>query len=257
MNYAPPSLRGLALDRDVSFAKSAYRKALKIERAYAVNLRKIARHIADLVRGFDLTQPLSLEYLRDALERYADILGPWAESTATRMVKEAASHDEKSWRAISAKIGKALEIEIATAPTGQAMRSLINQQVGLITSLPREAAERVHTLVQEGMLVGQRPATLAKKILETGEVTKARANLIARTETARAAATLKQVRAQSIGSVGYIWKTTGDSDVRPSHRAMRGQFVRWDDPPTLDGMIGHAGCLPNCRCRASPVLPKD
>jgi hypothetical protein len=29
---------------------------------------------------------------------------------------------------------------------------------------------------------------------------------------------------------------------------MKDKFVRWDNPPTLDGMTGHAGCLPNCEC---------
>jgi hypothetical protein len=40
---------------------------------------------------------------------------------------------------------------------------------------------------------------------------------------------------------------------------MKDKFVRWDDPPTLDGMTGHAGCLPNCngvpagRCPEYPI----
>lgn len=43
---------------------------------------------------------------------------------------------------------------------------------------------------------------------------------------------------------------------RPSHRAMEGRFVSWDSPPRLDGMTGHAGEFPYCRCYPEPVIPK-
>ena len=88
-----------------------------------------------------------------------------------------------------------------------------------------------------------------------GYVTKARARLSARTAGARTAMELTKARAQSVGSEGYIWRTVRDSDVRPSHKGMEGKFVRWDDPPTLDNLTGHAGGLPNCRCYAEPIIP--
>ncbi|EFI2486087.1 phage minor head protein, partial [Escherichia coli] len=62
-------------------------------------------------------------------------------------------------------------------------------------------------------------------------------------------------RALSIGSNGYIWRTAEDGDVRHSHREMEGKFVEWGKPPTLDGMTGHAGELPNCRCYKEIVFP--
>ena len=66
---------------------------------------------------------------------------------------------------------------------------------------------------------------------------------------------LDQARALSIGSNGYIWRTAEDGDVRHSHREMEGKFVEWGRPPTLDGMTGHAGELPNCRCYKEIVFP--
>jgi hypothetical protein len=38
---------------------------------------------------------------------------------------------------------------------------------------------------------------------------------------------------------------------------MEGQFVKWDDPQKLDGMTGHAGEFPNCRCYPEPVVPRE
>lgn len=80
-------------------------------------------------------------------------------------------------------------------------------------------------------------------------------SVIARTEVARTSSVLTQARAEHAGSTGYIWRTARDGDVRPSHKAMNGRFVRWGEPPTLDNLRGHAGCLPNCRCYADPVIP--
>ena len=135
------------------------------------------------------------------------------------------------------------------------MRGLLADQVRLITSLPVEAGDRVHRWTLEGIADGTRAAEVSRAIQATSSVTAARATMIARTEVSRTSSVLTQVRAESIGSQGYEWITAGDSDVRPSHRKMSGKFVLWSAPPTLDGLTGHAGALPNCRCYSSPLVP--
>ena len=130
------------------------------------------------------------------------------------------------------------------------------QQVALIKSIPLDAAERVHELTMESMLTSERASSVAKKLLETEAVSLSRARLIARTEVARVASNLVQARATYAGSDGYFWRSSEDSDVRPSHKKMNGQYVRWTQPPTLDNMTGHAGTLPNCRCFADPQFPQ-
>ena len=247
----------LAFDRAANSPKSAFAKAKKVERGYASRLRKVAQHVADIVKGFDPNDFAGSVFAETALVKYAELLEPWARSVGNRMLTEVAARDKQAWAKVSAQIGRALHKEIETAPTGRAMQALLAAQVDLITSLPLEAAKRVHNLAREGLSDGTRASELAKRILETGDVTKARATLIARTETSRAATTLTQVRAEYIGSVSYIWRSVGDSDVRPSHKAMNGKVVAWNNPPTLDGMVGHAGCLPNCRCYCEPILADE
>lgn len=159
------------------------------------------------------------------------------------------------WRRLSKEIGVELRNELSTAPTGARMHELMAEQVTLITSLPIEAAQRVHDLVAEAMVSGQRAATIASDILRTQEVTDARARLIARTEVSRASTALTQSRAEYAGSEGYIWRTSGDMDVRDSHAEMEGKFVRWDTVPRLsDGTRTHAGAIYNCRCFCEPVF---
>lgn len=50
----------------------------------------------------------------------------------------------------------------------------------------------------------------------------------------------------------YIWRTQGDSRVRPSHAANDGRIFAWDDPPGT----GHPGEDFGCRCWAEPYIPR-
>ena len=151
-------------------------------------------------------------------------------------------------------MSRALQQEIAHAPTGEIMRALLAEQVTLIKSIPLDAAQRVHDWTLVGIEDGTRAREVAAQILRTNEVSANRAMLIARTETARTSSKLTESRARHVGSEGYIWRTSRDSDVRDSHREMEGKYVRWDSPPTLDKLVGHAGCLPNCRCFPEPII---
>lgn len=240
--------------------RETFSRARKAEHAYGRDLRRVARHIGDIVRSLAGTlfgnDPIALPNLTRTLDRYGDLLIPWAEAVATRMLADVDRRDAQAWAEHSRNMSLGIRQELRTAPTGFALRDAMARQVDLITSLPREAAERVHKLAIEGLTSGERTDGIVAEIMRTGAVTRSRADTIARTETSRAASTLTQVRAQHIGSSGYQWLTAHDSDVRPSHRKMEGQFVRWDSPPTLDGMTGHAGTLINCRCIALPLVPE-
>lgn len=210
-----------------------------------------------LVNGFPPGDPGVLPTIEQLLQRYAEALTPWAERTAAEMLTEVNRRDESAWMQNAADLSRALRQEIRTAPTGATMQALMAEQVTLIKSIPLDAAQRVHKLTIEGIEDSTRASEIAKAIRASGEVAKSRADLIARTEVARTASTLTEARALHVGSPGYFWRTSGDGDVRESHREMEGKFVAWNDPPTLDGMKGHAGQFPNCRCYPEPVIPED
>ncbi|EAA0602760.1 phage head morphogenesis protein [Salmonella enterica] len=166
--------------------------------------------------------------------------------------------NEKQWRQHSRNISAELRNMVDRAPVGQVMKSIVAEQIKYIKSLPLEAADRVYDIQNkaiEAVVTGGRAEPFAKEIAASGDVSRSRANLIARTELGRATGALDQARALSIGSNGYIWRTAEDGDVRHSHREMEGKFVEWGRPPTLDGMTGHAGELPNCRCYKEIVFP--
>jgi len=227
----------------------------RAEREYVSALSQVARQVGRIINGFPPGDPAFEPTISQMLGRYSEALNDWAVRTASRMLRDVNAQDLATWRRHSEQMSLALRREILTAPTGSAMRGLLAIQVDLIKSIPTEAAARVHQLTQEGLLESTRASEIAKEIMRSGEVAESRAQLIARTEVSRTAATLTETRARAAGSLGYIWRTSGDSDVRSSHHRMNGQYVRWDSPPTLDKLTGHAGCLPNCRCYPEPVFP--
>lgn len=225
------------------------------ERTYAAQLAKLAKQVGNIIGTANTSSPQGISALNTLLAAYAETLDGWARRTALKMVSDVNARDLSTWRKLSGEISNELKRELLQAPQTSLIGRLVDVQVALIKSIPIEAAERVNKLALEAVQTGSRASTIVDEIMRSGDVARSRAMLIARTEVSRTAATLTQGRALSVGSPGYIWRTSRDGDVRPSHKAMQGKFVAWGAPPTLDGMQGHAGCLPNCRCWAEVVLP--
>lgn len=163
-----------------------------------------------------------------------------------------------AWKQHSDELGRSLRADIHHAPMGGVYRDILRENVKLIKSLPQKAAIEVHQKVQEGMLKSTRSTEIAKEILKTSSVPAWRAKLIARTEVSRASVVLTQARAMAIGSQGYIWRTVGDGDVRPTHKEQDGKYILWSTPPKTDKSLApyHAGCGPNCRCWPEPMFPE-
>lgn len=198
--------------------------------------------------------------ISESLRKYA--LSPqfatWAKNVARKMVESADTADRQTWRKAARTLGKSIERELQEGDISARYNELMEEQVTLITSLPIDAAEKVHQMVTKGIAEGQRPEKIYDDVNRLGEITRNRARLIARTETSRAQANLTQARAEAIGSPGYIWRTVGDSAVRSDHDELNGKFFTWDDPPVADKRTGeraHPGTIYNCRCTADVQLP--
>jgi SPP1 gp7 family putative phage head morphogenesis protein len=227
---------------------------------YASKLRRIARHVADIIRAYPPGDPEGVAAINRYLRDYAYILRPWARAAGALMVGEVSRRDYTAWVRHARMMNRELRKELLQPTvTGEEMRRIIDEQVELITSIPLEAAERVQRLSQEYWTAGKRYDVLRSEILNSSAVTYNRASLIARTETAKTASAVTQSRAQYIGSTHYIWRTSLDKDVREMHKKLEGRVCSWDDPPVAEanGERHHPGNFPNCRpsCWASPILP--
>ncbi|PWU04918.1 MAG: hypothetical protein C5B43_03960 [Verrucomicrobia bacterium] len=127
------------------------------------------------------------------------------------------------------------------------------QNSSLIKSLPEQELERVASTVERGLQQGMRFTDVSKEIQKSFGITHRRAKLIARDQTTKLNASLTKLRQEEVGVEEYIWQTSGDERVRPTHKANDGKKFRWDEPPAKTGHPGHDV---NCRCVARPVLDK-
>lgn len=233
----------------------------RAETHYAIQLRKLAKQIGVLIfGGIDDADPSNTSMIEYMLRAYADMITPWATATARRMLADVENRDRVQWARHSRTMSREIIREIEEAPTGAAFRALMDEQVELIRSLPLQAAQRVHDVAIKGISEGARGEAIIAEIMQTGHVTRSRATLIARTETSRAASNLMQARAEHVGSTQYIWNTSGDADVREDHVELNGKTFEWNDPPIADkrsGTRANPGCIWNCRCFASPIIPDE
>ncbi|CCW31063.1 conserved hypothetical protein [Xenorhabdus nematophila F1] len=240
--------------------KTRPKNSRQAETQYRTSLQKIAQAVGEIVRNSYDGSNDSVTEIMDAMDSYSEIITPWAQRVAQRFALDINRHNEKEWRQRSQIISQELRYLVDNAPVGQVMRSIVEEQIKYIKSLPIEAADRVydiHNKAIEAVVTGGQHEPFAQEIANTGEVALSRAKLIARTELGRAQTALTQARALSVGSTGYIWRTADDGDVRHSHKEMEGEFVDWARPPTLDGLTGHAGTIPNCRCYCEVIIPED
>ncbi len=249
--------------------KGKFDPSVTAEKDFYRSLKRVAKvsgHIVDRYINGKGELEDSVE-MQNELERYAKQIGPWAERQAAKMLERVSRANKRAYAQKSKSIGVALKLNVGEANVGQVARALQEEQVALIKSIPVEAGLRAQKIARETFFAGTRAeansdtvAELKKELGLSTEVAESRALLIARTETARANASINQARALAVGSGQYRWHNSGDGAVRESHRVyegkrLQGQIFSWDKPPTLsDGMTGHPGTFPNCRCFAEPIF---
>jgi SPP1 gp7 family putative phage head morphogenesis protein len=250
--------------------REKFSKARNAQASYGAALRQYARQIARIVEHYSengIVPAHKQHALAEMLRRYADGTREWARATAWRMLKEVEKRNLTAWKLHTEEMSRALRHELLTAPTGETMLDLLAEQVDLITSLPKDAAERVQETSMAALETSARYPERYGEIAEALEVAhpeataswlKNRATLIARTETARSASVLVQARAEYVGADSYIWETAGDWKVRPSHKRLNHTVQKWSEPPLSDppDYHSHPGQIFNCRCVALPIIPE-
>ena len=228
------------------------------ENKFKQQLADISKKIHDA--AMQVHSPEDLAKFISKLHGYKSTLKPFADKTANRIIEDVRRINDRSWKsysAISKKHSQELRKALKNPRFAKTIKGLKKEASMLITSLPDTASKKAVEYANDYAIRGMRAEDLIDKVQKLGSVTKNRAKLIARTEIARATTIMTQSRAVSIGSNSYIWHSSTDGRVRDSHAEMNGEEVFWANPPTLDGLTGHAGEFPNCRCWPEPVIPEE
>jgi len=143
-------------------------------------------------------------------------------------------------------------VEPNLAPVTERFR---RENLDLIVSMAKDKVSRVTAILDEAP--NARVETIRDRILDEGAVTKRQAALIARDQVLSLNAQVTQRRHEAAGITRYVWRTSGDGDVRPAHRALDGKTFSYDDPPVVDPKKGrreHPGQDYQCRCTAEPII---
>lgn len=145
------------------------------------------------------------------------------------------------------------------------LRDELTQQTDLaIKDFSLETTEKLRAKVAENLASGARPDRLSKVLEAEFGIAQRKARTIADAETSILVSRFRQRRFQALGSKSYVWETSGDEKVRPTHgesnnhRVLNGREFEWANPPVVDTASGrrrHPGeDYGPCRCVARPVL---
>lgn len=129
-------------------------------------------------------------------------------------------------------------------------QAFIAQNVSLITKMTQTEMDTIGEMVLRNVQKGLRYEELSKEIEKQMDISRNRADLIARDQVEKLNGQLSQLRQQSIGGKRYIWRTAMDERVRSEHEDREGKEFSWDDPPD----DGHPGEPINCRCYAEMIF---
>lgn len=151
---------------------------------------------------------------------------------------------------------------------GDVVAQAIKDNVELIKSIKTDFINDIGAQVFEDFKKGKRQADLIKNIYERGNVTKSRAKLIARDQTAKVNSAFNEARNKKLGIDVYKWSGTGDERERPSHRVLNGMLCKYSDPAvysddngktwkkrsSIGAYIGNPGTDYQCRCLEQPQI---
>jgi SPP1 gp7 family putative phage head morphogenesis protein len=128
--------------------------------------------------------------------------------------------------------------------------------VGLIGGTTPKQRSELTSLFRAAQATGQRHETLIESVQRITGAGEKRARLIARDQTVKHNAAVRQETARSLGVTRYVWRSSGDEAVRLFHKKLNGETFSYADPPVTDayGHRNNPGEDYNCRCVDEPVI---
>lgn len=236
-----------------------------VEKQLVASLRSLTKQVKRITQ-----QSQSAEEITAAISALSNS-EQWkklAVAEAVKMVRGIAVKNARTWREAarqgqrSHQIYQSLKAEIFN---NRRFVELVQRNASYIKALPDDVSRHITRHVSTQALRGERADTLVEHLRSKApELSEARINLIARTETAKTQAAVTQIRAEQVGVQYYVWQTAEDSRVRSSHRHMQGVICDYRNPPSPEKLRGETsvgnygpGEIWNCRCFAAPLIDPE
>jgi len=236
----------------------------RIELQYNRSIRTLLNKI---FKEFDYENPF--EYMNKIYDFVnSNTFYDLSQNIAAKMITGMRIDNMRNWREAASlgtkgkEIYQALRLQMQ-GPIGNLVKAQIDRNAFLIRSTPLHISREITSYIAEQQMRGRRAEDIVNNLrAKVPNLTRARANLIARTETSKASTTLTRAQSFELGLNWYVWRTSEDGRVRSSHRHMDGVLIKWTNPPSPERLINikttlgfyNAGEAPNCRCYPEPLI---
>jgi SPP1 gp7 family putative phage head morphogenesis protein len=198
--------------------------------------------------------------MSELTKKFTQLFNSNAKPVAKKMVERENRSSKRSMHTSLKQLsgGLSIKTDVMTPEIKDIMSASVQENVGLIKSIPQEYLGKVQGAVMRSISSGNGLADLVPFLEKQKGMTKRRARNIALDQTRKAYNGINRGRMQAIGVKQYEWlHTAGSQKPRPQHIAMSGNIYSLDDPPVIDDNTGERGIpgqLPNCKCRMVPVI---
>ena len=136
------------------------------------------------------------------------------------------------------------------------MQAATAENVGLIKSIPSQYFDQINNLVMNAVLKGSNLNELSSDLTRRYQITRKRAEFIARDQNAKLFSVINRTRCQEVGIKEGIWNhSPRHENARPSHLKADGKRFDLAKGMHLDGNWTWPGQEINCHCTLRPVIP--
>jgi SPP1 gp7 family putative phage head morphogenesis protein len=236
-------------------ARRALRASPAAEARYVSDLHRIVRGVHEGVE-------------KEALSHWAHRVDDRSDAPLKRVIRALTPHIEKhvgeAFDRMSKTVRKknfegnaTLGITVSSIGAVDILSEARARNIALIRYATLDYADDVKEILSDPENFGLRVEELTKLLTERAGVNDSRAELIARDQTTKLTGELTRARQQEAGVSFFIWSTSNDERVRPSHAELDGETFSWADLPTVDDEEAYPGLPILCRCVAAPVVDDD
>lgn len=261
------------------YPRSAEREFQRVSRAYMKLLNdSLKKHMPEIMEAckesrtdsrydgfsFDWKLRRIMQKISDEVEQAEAKFG--LDDYVQKVADIASAQSIREWKRV---VKKTLGINILEdyykgEAYAESLKKWVAENISQIKSIPSETLGNLEQTILNGYRSGATIGQMKKEIQSEYDVSKRKAELLARDQVATLNAQVTKMQQTDAGVKKYKWSTSKDSRVRDCHAELDGQTFSWDDPPemwydTKDGRV-YTGrhCNPGedylCRCVAIPVF---
>lgn len=252
----PPTLKAIKpnLGVEVAYRKSLRQLLASMHSELLVEIVPVYSVHAGIAQDANLSvilQRLMMRLSRN-WRRNIDDLAP---SLAKIFATGSKLHTEQGMKQALRKAGFTVGFSM-TERSEQAYQSVIGANVGLISNLSSDYMQGIQQAVWQSVQSGHDMGTLSQTLQERFEMSRRRADLIARDQNSKAKSVIEKERRLELGITRAIWQHShAGRRPRVSHVHADGKEYDIEQGMYIDGKWIQPGEEINCRCTSRALIP--